>query len=138
MNTTTQKQNVLAIVASIAILVSLNQVSIAAAHTPNTMPYGQVGQEDEDYFWHDGVLYINAVPTPGNGLFIAESDIDADYSIDQAIDRFGIDEDIKAFIVQPSQFSNVVIMYELDDNLQFQITHIYEDNESGLNQEVLQ
>lgn len=122
----------------IASFAAINIVSAVQGHTPTTMPYGEVGQEDQPYYWHDGVLYVNAVPSQGNGLFLAETDIDQSYTIDQAIDRFGIDEDIKAFIVQPSEFSNVVIMYELDDNLQFQITHIYEDNESGLNQEVLQ
>lgn len=122
MNTT--KMNItLAIGVMIAISLSGFAVS-AEAHTPATMPYGEVGQEDEAYFWHDGVLYINAVPSQGNGMFIAEYDIDQDYSIDQAIDRFGIDEDISSFEVQPSAFSEVVVTYELDDNLQFQIVSI--------------
>lgn len=111
-------------------------LSTASAHTPNFLPYGEVGQEDELYFYHDGVLYINAVPSKGNGLFIAESDIDKDYSIDQAIERFHINEDTTSFNVKPSIYSNVTVMYELDSDLQFQITHIYEDSESGLSQEV--
>lgn len=117
----TTSQNVLAIVASIAIIVSLSQVSTVSAHTPNLMPYGEVGQEDQAYYWYDGVLYINAVPSVGNGLFIAETDIDQDYSIDQAIDRFHIDEDTTSFNVQPSMFSETELVYQLDDDLQFQL-----------------
>src|SRR6476620_10992835 len=67
------------------IAISAISVSTVQAHIPNTMSYGEVGQEDQAYYWHDGVLYINAVPSVGNGLFIAETDIDEDYSIDQAI-----------------------------------------------------
>jgi hypothetical protein len=117
----TTSQNVLAIVASIAIIVSLSQVSTVQAHTPNLMPYGEVGQEDQAYYWHDGVLYINAVPSVGNGLFIAETDIDQDYSIDQAIDRFHIDEDTTHFNVQPSLYSETELVYQLDKDLQFQL-----------------
>ena len=108
----------------IASLAMTNGLVTVSAHTPTTLPYGEIGQEDESYFYHDNVLYINAVPSKGNGLFIAETDIDQDYSIDQAIDRFGIDEDVTSFSVQPSIFSEVEVTYELDDNLQFQIVSI--------------
>ena len=114
--------SIVAIITMIAI--SAANISSVTAHTPNFIPYGQIGQEDESYFYHDGVLYINAIPSKGNGLFIAETDIDQDYSIDQAIDRFGIDEDVTSFSVQPSIFSEVEVTYELDDNLQFQIVSI--------------
>ena len=125
MNSTNQIKNVLAIVASIAMIAYISSsVSAVQGHTPTTIPYGQIGQEDQAYFWHDGVLYINAIPTQGNGLFIAEYDIDQDYSIDQAIDRFGIDEDVTSFTVQPSVFSEVEVTYELDSDLQFQIVSI--------------
>jgi hypothetical protein len=121
MNTQNQIKTVLAIVGLSMVMIATNQVF---AHTPNFMNYGEIAQEDQAYYWHDGVLYINAVPSVGNGLFIAESDIDQDYSIDQAIDRFGIDEDITSFVVQPSEFSDVTVTYQLDDNLQFQIVGI--------------
>jgi hypothetical protein len=113
-------------------------VQTVGAHSPNTLPYGEIGQEDESYFYHHGVLYINAVPSQGNGLFIAQTDIDEDYSIDQAIERFGIYEDTTDFNVKPSQYSNVIVYYSLDEDLQFQITAIAEDTESGLTQEVQQ
>ncbi len=103
---------------------ALSAIGSVTAHTPTTLPYGEVGQEDESYFYHDGVLYINAVPSKGNGLFIAESDIDQDYSIDQAIERFHIDEDVTSFKVNPSLYSDVTVTYQLDDNLQFHIVSI--------------
>jgi len=124
MNIKTTSKILAVLTAMIAISSLIGSVSTVSAHTPNFMPYGEVGQEDQAYYWHDGILYINAVPSVGNGLFIAESDIDQDYSIDQAIDRFGIDEDITSFEVQPSEFSNVTVTYQLDDNLQFQIVGI--------------
>ena len=114
--------NILAVLT--AMIAILGSVSTVSAHTPTTMPYGEVGFEDQAYYWHDGVLYINAVPSVGNGLFIAETDIDQDYSIDQAIERFGIDEDITSFNVQPSEFSTVQVTYELDSDLQFHIVSI--------------
>ena len=49
------------------------------------------------YFKHDGFYYVNAVPSQGNGLFMKITDLDNDYSIDQAIERFGIDEDVEEF-----------------------------------------
>lgn len=132
-------KNMVLIVSLITIVGTINSSLVTvSAHTPNTLPYGEIGQEDELYFWHDDVLYINAVPSIGNGLFIAETDIDKDYSIDQAIQRFHIDEDITAFNVKPSLYSNAIVLYELDENLQFQLVDIYEDSESGLTQEVQQ
>jgi hypothetical protein len=122
MNTTNNQNKTVAIAVMIAISAILaTNVSTVNAHTPNFMPYGEVGQEDQAYYWHDGVLYINAVPSVGNGLFIAETDIDQDYSIDQAIDRFHIDEDTTSFNVQPSMFSETELVYQLDDDLQFQL-----------------
>jgi hypothetical protein len=115
---------------SVLAIVALSIASIFAgietvnAHTPNTLPYGEIGAEDQSYFYHDGVLYINVVPSQGNGFFMAESDIDTDYSIDQAIERFGINEDVTSFEVQPSIYSEVTVTYELDSNLQFQIVGI--------------
>jgi len=121
----TMNKTVFAMSVIIATILSVNiSVSAVQGHTPTTLKYGEVGQEDQSYFWHDGVLYINAVPTQGNGLFIAETDIDQDYSIDQAIERFGINEDITSFNVQPSEFSDVTVIYELDSDLQFQIVSI--------------
>ena len=137
MNTKNMSFAISLIIASFAIA-TISGLSAVQGHTPNTIPYGEIGQEDEAYFWHDGVLYINAVPSVGNGLFLAESDIDQDYSIDQAIERFGINEDSTSFIVQPSVYTNVVIMYQLDDNLQFQLVDIYEDSETGFYQEVME
>ena len=97
-------QQITSITISVLALIALS--SVASVQTvgayENFIPYGQVGQEDETHFYHDGVLYINAVPSKGNGLFIAESDIDQDYSIDQAIERFGIYEDQGTFSVQSS------------------------------------
>lgn len=131
-------QQTTSIIISVLALVALSSVATMALAYKNTIPYGVIGQEDELSFYHDGILYINAVPSQGNGLFIAEPDIDQDYSIDQAISRFHIDEDITAFNVKPSLYSNVTIMYELDNDLQFQLTHIYNDDESGMSQEVQQ
>lgn len=122
----------------IALLGSILVSTVFAHTTPNFMPYGEMGQEDELYYYHDGVLYINAVLSQGNGMFIAEPDIDDDYSIDQAIERFGINEDVQVFNVKPSIYSDVTIMYELDDDLQFQMTYIYQDSESGITNEVQQ
>ena len=117
---TTNKIITLAIGVMIAIIAT-NPLS-AAAHTPNFLPYGEVGQEDQAYFWHDGVLYINAVPSQGNGLFIAETDIDQDYTIDQAIDRFGIDEDSHSFVVEPSELSDVGLVFMFnDETLNFEL-----------------
>lgn len=110
----------------------------AFGHTPESMPYGEIGQEDQLYFYHHGVLYINVVPTQGNGFFMGEPDINQDYSIDQAIERFGIYEDTTDFNIKPSIYSNVTVLYQLDDDLQFQLTHIYEDSESGDNSELQQ
>ncbi len=47
------------------------------------------------------------------------------YPIDEAIDRFGIDEDVSSFTVQPSVYSDATFLYELDDDLQFQLVSIY-------------
>jgi hypothetical protein len=121
MNNKTTSKILAVLTAMIAMSSLIGSVSTVSAHTPNFMPYGEVGQEDQAYYWHDGVLYINAVPSVGNGLFIAETDIDQDYSIDQAIDRFHIDEDTTHFNVQPSLYSETELVYQLDKDLQFQL-----------------
>jgi hypothetical protein len=119
-------QQITSIIISVLALVALSSAAIqtVSAHTPNSLPYGEIGQEDESHFYHDGVLYINAVPSQGNGLFIAQTDIDEDYSIDQAIERFGIYEDTQMFYVQPSEYSTVTVKYQLDNDLQFNIVRI--------------
>lgn len=111
---------VLTIVASIAILGS-NFSSTVQAQTDAFMPYGSIGQEDQPLVYHDGYYYLNIVPSQGNGLFMKLTDIDSDYSIDAAIQRFHIDEDVTSFNVQPSMFSETELVYQLDDDLQFQL-----------------
>lgn len=122
MNNKNMKQNVLATIAMVAAISILSGLNTVNAHTPNTLPYGEVGQEDELYFQHHGSIYINAVPSQGNGLFMEITDIDTDYTVDQAIERFGIMEDTNSFLVQPSLYSevNLVFMFN-DEKLNFQL-----------------
>ena len=134
---TKQKQNVLATIAMVAVVSILSGLSTVQAEK-NFMPYGSIGQEDQIYVKHDGYYWVNIVPSQGNGMFMKITDLDSDYSINQAIDRFGINEDSTSFIVQPSVYSNTVFMFELDDNLQFQLVDIYEDNETGFYQAVME
>ncbi len=119
MNSTTSKKITVAIAVMIAIS-AIPSVTVQA-HTPNFMPYGEIAQEDEPFYGHDGALYLNVVPNPGNGMFMKLTDIDTDYSIDQAIERFHIDEDTTHFNVQPSLYSETELVYQLDDDLQFQL-----------------
>ena len=74
----------------------------------------------------------------GNGQFMKITDLDNDYTIDQAIERFGIYEDTESFIVQPSLYSNTVFLFEIDNNGFFQLVDIYTDNETGFYQFVMQ
>jgi|SRR5688500_10158762 len=120
MNTKTQIKTV-AIAVMVAILTSIGSVTDIAAQETNFMPYGSIAQEDQLYTIYEGQIWLNVVLGQGNGQFMKITDIDQDYSIDQAIDRFGIDEDISSFLVEPSQYSNVALVFELDDNLQFQL-----------------
>ena len=84
-----------------------------------------MAQEDQIYFKHDGFYYVNAVPSQGNGLFMKITDLDNDYSIDQAIERFGIDEDVEEFEVQPSLYSKTTFLFQLDSDLQFQMNGVF-------------
>ncbi len=122
MNTKQQKQTV-AIAVMIAIVSVMSQVSTVSAHTPNFLNYGELNhQEDELYFMHDGMMYINAVPSQGNGMFMSESDIETSYSVDSAIERFGINEDSHSFSVQPSQYSDVELTFMFnDETLKFEL-----------------
>lgn len=119
-NTTTIK-TVLTMSVIIVVLAAINGLSTVQAQTDAFMPYGSIGQEDQPLVYHDGYYYLNIVPSQGNGMFMKLTDIDSDYSIDQAIERFGIQEDTTHFNVQPSMFSETELVYQLDDDLQFQL-----------------
>lgn len=54
---------------------------------------------------------------------ISAQDIDTDYSIDQAIDRFGIDEDWTSFTVEKE--NGPTFLFQLDDDLQFQMNGVF-------------
>ena len=114
-------KTVLAIVGlSIAMIAGFDIVSTVQA-AENFMPYGSVGQEDEELVYSNGFYYLNVVPSEGNGMFMKLTDIDSDYSIDQAIERFGINEDVRTFEVQPSVYSETALVYQLNDDLQFEM-----------------
>lgn len=122
-----------------ALLSVSSNVQTVGAQEANFMPYGSIGQEDESYVYHDGYFWVNTGANlgVGNGQFMKITDLDSDYTIDQALERFPqIYEDIEEFIVQPSLYSNTVFMFEIDSDNMFQLTHIYTDDESGLSQEV--
>ena len=123
MNIKIQKQNVLATIAMVAMIaiISSTGVSTVQADDDIFMPYGSVGQEDQVLVFKDGYYYLNVVPSGSNGMFMKLTDIDKDYSIDQAIERFHISEDTTHFNVKPSVFSSTELAYQLDDNLQFQM-----------------
>lgn len=127
MNNKTQKLNVLATIAMVAAISILSGFSTVSAHTPNTLDYGALGHfEDESHFYHDGMLYVNVVESQGNGFFMSESDIKQEYTVDNAIQRFGIDEDVNSFQVQPSIYSDVKVIYMFnDETLTFQLLSIY-------------
>ena len=120
MNNINQKQNVLATIAMVAAISILNSLSTVQAQE-SFMPYGSIANEDELYTIYKGVIYVNVVPSQGNGMFMAITDIDTDYSIDQAIERFGIQEDVRTFEVQPSLYSDVNLVFQLNDDLQFEM-----------------
>lgn len=115
------KQTVLTMVGlSIVILVAINGVSTVQAQSA-FMPYGSIGDEDQSLVFYKGFYYLNIVPSQGHGQFMKLIDIDSDYSIDQAIQRFGVDEDTTHFNVQPSVFSDTELVYQLDEDNQFQM-----------------
>jgi hypothetical protein len=115
------KNMVFAIVLSIAsIMVAINGVSAVQAQSA-FMPYGTVGNEDQPLVFYKGFYYLNVVPGGSNGMFMKLVDFDKDYSIDQAIERFGIQEDTTHFNVQPSVFSSTELVYQLDEDNQFQM-----------------
>ena len=116
MNTQTQIKNVFAIVASIAILSGfMSTVNAQEAY----IPYGtQVNNNDiayEDKLYiiaNDEHVYINVVPLQGEGQF-ALTGLETDYTVDEAIERFGIHEDSESFVVESfANISDVGIVYE--------------------------
>ena len=103
MNTTTQKQNVLAIVASIAILVSLNQVSAVQAAELNT--------NDFEYTLH----ITDIIPSyTYQGVSNILSDNQQSYE----------DIDVFRFIIQDS---NYYAVYNNNYDNTFQFAGIYEN-----------
>jgi hypothetical protein len=127
MQQATTIKTVLAIVGlSIAFIFSGIGQALAAPTSDLFKPYGSIAQEDQIAVQDkDGYYWVNIVPSQGNGMFMKITDLDDDYSIDQAIDRFGIDEDIQEFEVQPSLYSDATFLYQLDDDLQFQMVAVF-------------
>ncbi len=127
MNTTKQKQNVLAIVASIAILVSLSiQVSTVSAHTPTIFQYGTIAEEDQDFAVHDGKIYLNTVYEDHSGNF--RMAMDSELNINEALDRFypSIQEDTNSFTVQ-KDWNNLGMTFMFnDETLTFQFIGVTE------------
>ena len=121
-------QNVLAIVVSIALIAAIsNSVSTVNAHTPNFLQYGALNhQEDQLYFVHDGSIYVNTGANMGigNGQFMKITDLETAYNVNDALDRFYpyIQEDTNQFEVMPSQYSNVSLIYQFnDETLNFEL-----------------
>lgn len=117
MNTKIQKQNVFAIVASIAILASLSQVSTVNAHQ-TIYQYGTVAQEDQDFAVVDGNVYLNTVYEDNSGNF--RYAIQSEFTVDEAIERFGINEDTHSFTVQKDWNNAEMIFMFNDETLTFQ------------------
>lgn len=124
---------------AIVCLITIASIGHVNAQEANFMPYGSIGQEDQSYVFYDGHFWVNTQANLGigNGQFMKIVDLDKDYTIDQAIERFGIYEDTTSFIVQPSLYSNTVFLFELEGNF-FEIKAIYEDSETGYYQFVMQ
>ena len=137
-NTTTKQITVLAVFGLLT--AALSSIQTVGAQETNFMPYGSIGQEDESAVYHDGHFWVNTGANLGigNGQFMKITDLDNDYTIDQAIERFGIYEDTESFIVQPSLYSNTVFLFEIDNNGFFQLVDIYTDNETGFYKFVMQ
>lgn len=134
-------KTVLAIVGLSIAFFSISGQAFAAQ--TNFMPYGSIGQEDQ-LFTRDsnGLYYVNTMTNygKGNGQFEQVNEINDHFTIDGAIKVFGINEDTQAFIYEPvlsnGQYSNVLFMYELTSFNHFELTHIYEDIDSGIDEEV--
>jgi len=126
-NTTQQKQNVLAIVASIAILVSLSiQVSTEVQGYETIYQYGTIAQEDESYAVVDGNVYLNTVYEDNSGNF--RYAMPAEFTVDEALDRFypSIQEDTNSFTVQ-KDWNNLGMTFMFnDETLTFQFIGVTE------------
>ena len=126
MNTQNQIKTV-AISAIIALLSIGGLVSTVQAQEAY-IPYGtqvnnDIAYEDKPYvILNDEHVYINVVPTQGNRQF-ALTDLETDYTVDEMIDRFGLEEDTNSFVVEPfNNISNVGIVYQFnDETLTFQL-----------------
>ncbi len=120
MNNTNSKQNVLAIVASIAIIVaSLSQVSTVQGYE-TIYQYGTVAAEDEDFAVVDGNVYLNTVYEDNSGNF--RYAMPAEFTVDEALDRFypSIQEDTNSFTVQ-KDWNNLGMIFQFnDESLTFQ------------------
>ena len=131
--------SVLAIVAlSIATMGLINN-----AHAAQFEQYGTIGQEDQLIAKNEnGLYYVNTGTAYGigNGMFEQVNEISDNFSINGAINTFGIYEDTETFIYEPilsnGKYSNVLFMYNLEGQM-FELVHIYAD-ESGINEELTQ
>lgn len=118
-NTTKSIISVLVIVGlSIA---SLGQISNVMAENDNFMPYGSIANEDQLYTIYKGDIWINVVPSKGNGQFMQITDLETSYTVNEALDRFypSIQEDTNQFEVMPSVYSNVSLIYQFNDETLF-------------------
>lgn len=139
MNNINMNKNVLAIVVlSIAMIAYITGNTVQAAEFKE---YGSIGQEDQLYAVdNNGLYYVNTMTNygNGNGSFEQVNEINDHFTINGAIKTVGINEDSQQFIIEPvlsnGQYSNVLFMYELNDN-NYKLTHIYED-ESGIDQQI--
>ena len=111
---------VISVITSLTLVFILSSSVNSVFASSNFMSYGSIANEDELFTIHDGSIYVNIVHN-GNGQFMKVTDIDTNYSIDQAIERFNIHEDTTSFVVEPSIYSETGLVFELDNDLQFQL-----------------
>ena len=126
---------------TLVIFSSVQFVNASHSELGNTVTYGTLNLFHEDkmsvnYF---GDYYFNTLQ---NNEFELIDYIINEYSIDGAIDLFNIHEDAQEFILEPvftnGEYSNILVLYKLNENTRmFELNSIYED-ESGINQFVTQ
>lgn len=138
MNTKNQLKTVLAM--SIIIAILSTNMSTVQGHIPNFMPYGEIGQEDQLFFKHHDLYYINTADNLNNdGMFAQVNEINDSFTVNGAQKVFNIADGTTSFIYEPiinGKFMNVLFLYEFD-GYDFELTSVHKDV-SGINQMITQ
>ena len=111
------KQMVFAIVLSIAAISAMSALSTVQAQQ-TIYQYGEYAQEDELYFVKDGNVYLNTVYEDNSGNF--RYAIQAEFTVNEAIERFNINEDTHSFTVEKDWNNSEMIFMFNDETLTFQ------------------